>query len=79
VSALVRALWDGARIETRRYAVTAGEASSSGASAGLLAKLGGEVARSSSTARLVAASGRDPGLGWSRRLDCELAAGVPLA
>jgi hypothetical protein len=76
---LVGRLWERGRLETRRYRVTQGEATSSGVSAALLAKAGVEIARSSSTARLVAASGRDPGMGWTRRLDCELAAGAPLA
>jgi hypothetical protein len=75
---LVSRLWDDARIEHRRYATTLSERSS-GASLGAGAKAGYEITRSSATAKLVSASGRDPGGVWTRRLDCELAAGAPLA
>jgi hypothetical protein len=75
---LVDRLWEQARIEHRRY-VTRSESESSGASLGAGARAGYEVARSSVSSRLVAASGRDPGGVWGRRLGCELAARAPLA
>ena len=39
-----------------------------------LGAAGGEVLTVDESARLVAAVGREPGLGWRRRLDCEVAA-----
>jgi hypothetical protein len=75
---LTRRLWDQARLEARHYR-TASEDSTEGLSGGFGARAGYEIARSSERARLVSATGRDPGMGWTRRLDCELAAGVPLA
>ena len=76
---LARRVWDQGRIDVRHYRTAEGESSSDGASAAVGFKVGGELNRSSERARLVSAVGRDPGMGWSRRLDCELAAGVPLA
>ncbi len=76
---LARRVWDQGRIDVRHYRTAEGEGSSEGASAAVGIKVGAEVSRSSERAKLVSAAGRDPGMGWSRRLDCELAAGVPLA
>jgi hypothetical protein len=70
---LARHLADHARVDTRLYATTHAE-STKGASVSLLTRLGAEIVRSTDTARLVAAAGREPGLGWARRFDCVLAA-----
>ena len=41
-----------------------------GASGGVLLKGGYEVIEVLRTGRLVAAAGREPGMGWARRIDC---------
>jgi len=55
-----------ARIDVRHYATVRDEDSIGGDLLGA----GIEHSRLRETARLVAAEGREPGLGWSRRLDC---------
>jgi hypothetical protein len=70
--ALARRIADRARIDVRLYA-TAHEERRRGASVSFVGKLGIEQVDSTDTARLVAAAGREPGLGWARRLDCVLA------
>lgn len=71
---LGRRLWERAQVDVRHYRTTHGDESVQGASAELLARAGVEVSRTTESARLVSAFGRDPGLGWARRLDCEAAA-----
>jgi len=58
-----------ARIDRRRYATTHDERTK-GHRIAFLAELGAEVVHESTTARLVDAAGYEPGLGWTRRLDC---------
>ena len=67
--ALGARLADRARIDVRVYATTR-SSRRKGATAGILGKLGYEVEEVHTTARLVDAAGREPGLGWARRLDC---------
>lgn len=67
--ALAARLADRARIDVRVFETTRRE-SVKGASAALIAKGGYEVVEVTRTARLVAAAGREPGMGWARRLDC---------
>jgi hypothetical protein len=67
--AVAARLADRARIDTRLYA-TEEHTATKGLQVALLGRLGAEVVTSTATARLVAAAGREPGLGWSRRLDC---------
>ena len=57
-----------ARIDVRHYATTRDEDAFGGKALGT----GVQRYRLDETARLVAAEGREPGLGWSRRLDCVL-------
>lgn len=59
-----------ARIDVRHFAITRDQGSFGGRAGGV----GVQRHRLRETARLVAAEGREPGLGWSRRLDCVLAA-----
>lgn len=58
-----------ARIDVRQFATTRDE----DAFGGRVLGAGAQHHRLRETARLVAAEGRQPGLGWSRRLDCTLA------
>ena len=58
-----------ATADLRAYATDRSEQVSGGRVA-LGAELGYERVTAIETARLVAAAGREPGLGWSRRLDC---------
>jgi hypothetical protein len=67
--ALGRRLASAARVDVRHYATDRDE-TVKGGSVGLLGKLGYEEVRVHETARLVDAAGFEPGLGWSRRLDC---------
>jgi hypothetical protein len=67
---LAQHLTTNARIDTRLYKTTHDERTK-GAGAWVVS---GKVVNVTDTARLVAAVGREPGLGWSRRLDCLLAA-----
>lgn len=67
--ALAARLADRARIDVRVYETTRRE-SVKGATAALIVKGGYEVVEVTRTARLVAAAGREPGMGWARRLDC---------
>jgi hypothetical protein len=63
-------LVDRARVDLRLYD-TDRRSSVRGVSAGLLGVGGGyEVEEVTQSARLVDAAGREPGLGWARRLDC---------
>lgn len=71
--ALVARFADRARLDVRAYATTHDE-TTKGAALGFVVKAGYEQIRTVDTARLVAAAGREPGLGWSRRLDCVVAA-----
>ena len=70
VRPLAERLAQRARIDVRHYATTRDEDSHGGSAFGL----GASRSTSAETMRLVAAAGREPGLGWSRRLDCVLAA-----
>jgi hypothetical protein len=58
-----------ARIDVRHFALTRDQDSFGGRAGGV----GVQHHRLRETARLVAAEGRETGLGWSRRLDCVLA------
>ena len=58
-----------ARIDVRVYETDRTE-SVKGASGGVLLKGGYEVIEVLRTGRLVAAAGREPGMGWARRIDC---------
>lgn len=67
--ALAKRMADRARIDVRVYEMDRSERASGGALA-LGAEAGFEVVHTTESARLVAAHGREPGLGWSQRLDC---------
>ena len=58
-----------ARVDLRLYE-TDQTSSVRGMTGGILARFGYEVEETTRTARLVDAAGREPGLGWARRLDC---------
>jgi hypothetical protein len=58
-----------ARIDRRRYATTHAERTK-GHRLAFFGELGAEVVHATDTARLVDAIGYEPGLGWTRRLDC---------
>ena len=66
-------LRDRARVDLRLLATERSERTR-GATAGFGVRLGAEVLTVDESARLVAAVGREPGLGWRRRLDCGVAA-----
>ena len=66
--ALARRLADRARIDVRHFATERDERWLGGEAAGI----GAERYEQTESMRLVAAEGREPGLGWSRRLDCVL-------
>lgn len=70
VTALAGRVADRARIDVRRYATTREEHEIGGSLLGF----GGSRVKTSETARLVAAAGREPGQDWARRLDCVRAA-----
>ena len=67
--ALGERLADRARLDVRVYA-TDREAKLRGGKLGFLLRAGYQVEDVTRTARLVDAAGREPGLGWARRLDC---------
>jgi hypothetical protein len=67
--ALAARLAERARLDVRLLATDRAE-QTSGATVGLGGKLGVEIVRIDESARLVAAAGREPGLGWRKRLDC---------
>ena len=67
--ALGARLRDRARVDLRLLATDRSERTR-GATAGLGVRLGAEVVTVDESARLVAAVGREPGLGWRRRMDC---------
>jgi len=69
-----RRLAEDGRLDVRVYETTRGAESTRGAMAGLVARLGAEVVRTSERSRLVAAHGRDPGGEWGPNLDCAAAA-----
>lgn len=69
VRALAGHLARDARVDVRHYAFSREEDTFGGRMAGF----GVSRTRLDETARLVAAEGREPGLGWSRRLDCLIA------
>jgi hypothetical protein len=71
--ALAARLADRARVDVRHFATTR-EEKAVGGSLKALGGLGGEMLTMTETARLVAAEGREPGLGWSRNLECLLSA-----
>ncbi len=62
-------LIDRARVDLRLYATTR-TGKVTGATGGFLLKVGAETEEVTRTARLVDAAGREPGLGWARRIDC---------
>jgi hypothetical protein len=68
-----RRLAERGRTDVRLYATTRDERRL-GTTVGLGPGVGGELVRTTERARLVAAFGHEPGLGWSRNLDCEAAA-----
>jgi hypothetical protein len=67
---LAERLADRARLDVRHFATTRDGRSVGGKLMGV----GGQRITTTETARLVAAAGREPGMGWSRRLDCVPAA-----
>jgi hypothetical protein len=69
--ALAARLADRARLDVRLL-TTERDRQTKGAALGIGGKLGLEIVRIDESARLVAAAGREPGLGWRKRLDCPL-------
>jgi hypothetical protein len=73
VARTARRLVRDGRIDVRVYA-TEREEEGWSAGVGVIASLGAEVVRATERSRLVLAAAREPGQGWARNLDCELAA-----
>jgi hypothetical protein len=72
IRALAGRVAAGARVDVRHY-TTRRDGSEKGAMAKAGVALGAEHATATETARLVSAHGREPGRGWSERLDCTMA------